>query len=38
MASPQFKHPQICDGSCKHEKIKKERSIFEKILEKVGKK
>jgi hypothetical protein len=38
MASPQFKHPQICNGSCKHEEAKKEISIFEKLLKKIGKK
>jgi hypothetical protein len=38
MASPQFSKTQICDGSCNHEENKKESSLFEKLLKKVGKK
>ena len=36
MASPQFNRPQICDGSCDHEEKKKENSLFEKLLKKIG--
>jgi hypothetical protein len=37
MASPQFNHPQVCNGDCKHEDEKK-KSIFEKIIKRVVKK